>query len=50
MTIERVFIQTRNINHYVIESLKANDSKGFYDEELRMRKEFGFCPFKLGTV
>ena len=46
MTLERVFIQTRNINHYVVKSLKANDSQGFYDEELRMRKEFGFSPFK----
>ena len=46
MTLERVFIQTRDINHYVVKSLKANDSKGFYDEELRMRKEFGFSPFK----
>lgn len=46
MTLERVFIQTRNINHYVIESLKVNDSKVFYDEELKIRKELGFCPFK----
>ena len=46
MTLERVFIQTRDINHYVVKSLKANDSQGFYDEELRLRKEFGFSPFK----
>ncbi len=46
MTIERVFIQTRNINHYAIESLKANDSKRFYDEELRIRQELGFSPFQ----
>ena len=46
MTLERVFIQTRNINHHVIKSLQANDIKGFYDEELRMRKEFGFSPYK----
>jgi len=46
MTLERVFIQTRNIDHYVIKSLKSNDSQKFYDEELKMRKELGFCPFK----
>jgi primosomal protein N' (replication factor Y) len=46
MTLERVFIQTRNINHYVIESLKSHDDRRFFDDELRMRKEFGFCPFK----
>jgi primosomal protein N' len=29
----------------VIAALKSHNTKGFYDEELRMRKELGFCPF-----
>jgi len=43
---QEVFIQTRNFNHYVLESLARGDIKGFYDEELKLRKEFGFSPFK----
>jgi len=46
MALESVFIQTRNINHYVLQSLSKANTKGFYDEELKLRKEFGFSPFK----
>ena len=46
MTLKSVFIQTRNSNHYVLQSLSCGNVKGFYDEELRLRKEFGFSPFK----
>ncbi len=41
-----VFIQTRNSGHYVLQSLSKGDIKSFYKEELKLRKEFGFSPFK----
>ena len=46
MAFEGVFIQTRNSNHYVLQSLSRGETQGFYDEELKLRKEFGFSPFK----
>ena len=46
MAIESVFVQTRNINHYVLQNLSRAKAHGFYDEELKLRKEFGFSPFK----
>jgi primosomal protein N' (replication factor Y) len=46
MALEGVFIQTRNSNHYVLQSLSRGETQGFYDEELKLRKEFGFSPFK----
>jgi primosomal protein N' (replication factor Y) len=46
MVLEEVFIQTRNSSHYVLQSLSRGKLKDFYDEELKLRKEFGFSPFK----
>jgi|GEM_PF-1102505 len=60
MALEGVFIQTRNSNHYVLQSLSRSPfrhsresgnliqgkTQDFYDEELKLRKEFGFSPFK----
>ena len=46
MATDSVFIQTRNSNHYVLQNLSKGNIKGFYDEELKLRKEFGFSPFK----
>ena len=46
MVLESVFIQTRNSNHYVLQSLSRGKTQDFYDEELKLRKEFGFSPFK----
>ena len=46
MALEAVFIQTRNSSHYVLQSLSRGKTQGFYDEELKLRKEFGFSPFK----
>jgi primosomal protein N' (replication factor Y) len=46
MALESVFIQTRNSNHYVLQNLSRGKIQGFYDEELKLRKEFGFSPFK----
>lgn len=46
MVLEEVFIQTRHISHYVLQSLSRGKTQDFYDEELKLRKEFGFSPFK----
>jgi len=46
MTPEAVYIQTRNSNHYVLRSFSRGKIHDFYDEELKLRKEFGFSPFK----
>jgi len=46
MATEAVLIQTRNSDHYVLQNLSRGDLKGFYDEELKLRKELGFSPFK----
>jgi len=46
MALESVFIQTRNSSHYVLQSLSRGKIQDFYDEELKLRKEFGFSPFK----
>lgn len=46
MVHDEVFIQTRNISHYVLQSLSRGNGKDFYDEEIKLRKEFGVSPFK----
>jgi primosomal protein N' (replication factor Y) len=46
MALEGVFIQTRNSGHYVLQSLARGKIQDFYDEEFKLRKEFGFSPFK----
>jgi len=46
MSVGPLFIQTRNIRHYVLENLSRGNIKGYYDEEMKLRKEFGFSPFK----
>jgi primosomal protein N' (replication factor Y) len=46
MALGPVFIQTRNSDHYVLQSLSSGKTQDFYDEELKLRKELGFSPFK----
>jgi len=46
MALESVFIQTRNSGHYVLQHLSRGKIQGFYDDELKLRKELGFSPFK----
>ncbi len=41
-----VYVQTRNIDHYVVKSLVNDEAQLFYDQEMRLRKELGFAPFK----
>jgi primosomal protein N' (replication factor Y) len=46
MALGPVFIQTRNSDHYVLQSLSSGKVEKFYNEELKLRKELGFSPFK----
>ncbi len=46
MASKQFFVQSRNLDHYVIKSLVRDDAQGFYDQELALRKEMGFAPFK----
>jgi len=41
----KVIIQGFNITHYSILKAKDNDYKGFYDEEIKIRKKLGYPPF-----
>lgn len=41
-----VIIQTYSPENYSIISAKNNDYIGFYNEEIKLRKEFGYPPFK----
>ena len=40
-----VVIQGFNIDHYSIIKAKNSDYKGFYDEEIKIRKKLGYPPF-----
>ena len=40
-----VIIQGFNISHYSILKAKDSDYKGFYDEEIKVRKKLGYPPF-----
>lgn len=42
----RVILQTRNPEHYAIESAVRHDSKTFYQKELEFRHEAGYPPFR----
>ena len=41
----RVLIQTYHPDHYAIKHAIAQDYRGFYDEEIRHRRNLGFPPF-----
>lgn len=41
----RVVIQTFNPNHYAIRRAQWHDYAGFYEDELRLRRELGYPPF-----
>ncbi|MFP4315678.1 MAG: primosomal protein N' [Desulfovibrionales bacterium] len=47
----RVFIQTRNADHYCWSFIRSNDYSGFYRQEIQRRKKLRYPPFaKLGLV
>jgi primosomal protein N' (replication factor Y) len=41
----RVLIQTYHPDHYALKHATAQDYQGFYDEEIRHRRSYGFPPF-----
>ncbi|MBS1566061.1 MAG: primosomal protein N', partial [Bacteroidetes bacterium] len=41
----RVIIQVRNTNHPVLQKVRQHDYKGFYREEIEIRKQFAYPPF-----
>jgi primosomal protein N' (replication factor Y) len=41
----RVVIQTFNPGHYAIIHARENNYKGFYDDEITLRRELGYPPF-----
>ena len=45
MAKKQLFIQTRDISHYVIKALVQDDGKFFYNEEMNIRKELELSPF-----
>jgi len=40
-----IIIQTFNPNHYIIKTLIKNDPELFYEQELKLRKQFHYPPF-----
>lgn len=41
----RVIIQTFNPHHYAVIHARDNDYRGFYDEEVKLRRDLGYPPF-----
>lgn len=41
----RVIVQTYSPEHYSIEYARRHDYKGFYEQEIQLRKELGYPPF-----
>ena len=42
----KVVIQTYNPGHYSIEAAKNHDYEGFYEQEIEIRRKFGYPPFE----
>jgi len=41
----RVIIQTFNPGHYAVVHARNNDYKGFYEDEVKLRRDLGYPPF-----
>lgn len=46
LATEKLLIQTRMVDNYSLTSALKNDFEGFYKQELDLRKELGFPPYK----
>ncbi|MDP2927653.1 MAG: primosomal protein N' [Candidatus Omnitrophota bacterium] len=46
LTSKSIIIQSANVNHHCFQALIKNDSRLFYKEELKQRKQLNFAPFK----
>ncbi|MBF0489132.1 MAG: hypothetical protein HQL15_00755 [Candidatus Omnitrophica bacterium] len=45
MAQKQVLIQSRQMDHYVIRSLREDNRAIFYQEDMKIRRELGFSPF-----
>jgi primosomal protein N' (replication factor Y) (superfamily II helicase) len=41
-----VIIQTKRAEHYTLQAAKSHDYKVFYDQEIALRRQMGYPPFK----
>jgi len=46
LTDEKIIIETYLNNHHCFKALKSSDTRIFYDEELRHRKQLSFPPYR----
>jgi primosomal protein N' (replication factor Y) (superfamily II helicase) len=46
----RVLIQTYHPHHYALRHATAQDYRGFYDEEIKHRRNYGYPPFVALTI
>ena len=46
MASEKLLVQTRMPDNYCLRAAAANDFEGFYKEELGLRRELGFPPYR----
>ena len=43
---QKLLVQTRMMDSYVLQAVRKNDFAGFYKKELGLRKELGFPPYR----
>ncbi len=50
VTKELIFVQSTTPDHFVLNCLKTNDFEGFYQEDLKFRRELGLPPYRHLTA
>jgi len=46
LAAQKLLVQTRMMDNYVLQAVSKNDFNGFYKKELELRKELGFPPYR----
>ena len=46
LAAQKLLVQTRMMDNYVLQAVSRNDFNGFYKKELELRKELGFPPYR----
>lgn len=46
LAAQKLLVQTRMMDNYVLRAVSKNDFDGFYKKELELRKELGFPPYR----
>ncbi|MBI3617614.1 MAG: primosomal protein N', partial [Candidatus Omnitrophica bacterium] len=46
LAAQKLLVQTRMMDNYVLRAVSRNDFDGFYKKELELRKELGFPPYR----